>query len=240
MGAEKPTASCEGGDGRRVQLVTVWLLPIIVGGGLVWPPLGLVAAAMMAALLGMSIFRGRYWCGNICPRGAFLDLGLRRIVPRRKFPALLRGLPARAVVLTVMMGTMVYLFAVMPLTLYGAGAMFVRMCLVTTVGAIALGMLTQERAWCAICPMGTLQNLISRAAARVHVHVDAESCRACTRCERVCPMDIPAQDYLEAGKVLHADCLRCYECVAACPFGALSVGERVPDADEEAELRVAV
>ena len=72
------------------------------------------------------------------------------------------------------MGTMVYLFAVMPLTLYGAGAMFVRMCLVTTVGAIALGMLTQERAWCAICPMGTLQNLISRAAARVHVHVDAE------------------------------------------------------------------
>ena len=53
-------------------------------------------------------------------------------------------------------------------------------------------------------------------------------------------MDIPAQDYLEAGKVLHADCLRCYECVAACPFGALSVGERVPGAGEEEELRVAV
>jgi polyferredoxin len=42
------------------------------------------------------------------------------------------------------------------------GAVFVVMCLITTVISIILGVSTKHRGWCAICPMGFLQEKIGR------------------------------------------------------------------------------
>ncbi|MBF0385705.1 MAG: 4Fe-4S binding protein [Candidatus Omnitrophica bacterium] len=46
------------------------------------------------------------------------------------------------------------------------GAVFVTMCLITTVLAIFLGLATRHRAWCAICPMGTLQDHLHKIKPR--------------------------------------------------------------------------
>jgi polyferredoxin len=40
------------------------------------------------------------------------------------------------------------------------GSIFVSMCLITTIISIILGAATKHRGWCAICPMGTLQQAI--------------------------------------------------------------------------------
>jgi len=229
--------------------IAVGILFAVVVGGLFYPPLGLIAAAMMVTLLITSLFRGRYWCGNLCPRGAFLDMIVRRISPGREFPGWARTLQVRAVVLVLLMSGFAWSLANLPLDnaadvpggVYGVvGAVFVRLCLITTLGAIFLALVSQQRAWCAICPMGTMQNLIDRAATRrptrARIATDADACRDCGICERACPMDIPIREYLGVGEIDHPDCLRCRACVDVCPTTALSrIPAAEPDADDAAD-----
>ncbi len=215
---------------RRISVVVLFA---VVVGGLFYPPIGLVAAAMMLALLSMSIFRGRYWCGNLCPRGSFLDLLVRWASPGHRFPAFLRRLRVRLIILIVLMSAMAWSLATLPIEvapdmpggIYGLiGAMFVRMCVVTTLGAVFMALVSQERAWCGVCPMGTAQALIDRAnaaAARARILTNADTCRDCGACEQVCPMDIPVREYLSVGEVTHPDCIRCGACVQVCPTDAL-------------------
>jgi polyferredoxin len=40
------------------------------------------------------------------------------------------------------------------------GAVFVSICLITTIISVILGVLTRHRGWCAVCPMGFLQEKI--------------------------------------------------------------------------------
>ena len=42
------------------------------------------------------------------------------------------------------------------------GSVFVVMCILTTIISIILGILTKHRGWCAICPMGFLQEKIGK------------------------------------------------------------------------------
>lgn len=216
--------------------IAIGVLVAVVIGGLFYPPLGLIAAAMMVALLLLSLFRGRYWCGNICPRGAFLDILVRRLSPGRRFPSWARSLWLRVSVLVLLMSGFAWSLANLPIAnaeevtggIYGLiGAVFVRLCLITTLGAIFLALISQHRAWCAVCPMGTMQHLIDRAATkapptRARIATNADECRDCGICERVCPMDIPIREYMDAGEIQHPDCLRCGECVDACPTDALA------------------
>ena len=237
------------GRSREMELwrrVAVGVLLVIVVGGLWYPPLGLVAVVMMLGLLGMAAFRGRYWCGHICPRGSFLDLILRYLSPTRVFPRFLRGLWARAGILILLMSALAWSLATLPIEtapdmpggIYGLiGAVFVRLCLITTLGAIFLGMVSQERAWCAICPMGTMQNIIGRASAgraQGRILTEAEKCRDCGICETTCPMDIAIREYLDRGEISDPDCIRCAACVIACPAEALAT-TRADDAGSERE-----
>lgn len=214
--------------------IAVAVLVVVVVGGLWYPPLGLVAAVMMLGLLGVSIFRGRYWCGNLCPRGSFLDLVLRYLSPAKLFPPLLRSIWLRAAILVLLMSVLAWSLATlqleaspdMPGGIYGlVGAIFVRLCLITTLGAIFLGLVSQERAWCAICPMGTMQNVIDRASrgqGRGRILTSAADCRDCGICEKTCPMDIAIRSYLDSGEVSDPDCIRCAACVLVCPTSALT------------------
>jgi polyferredoxin len=64
---------------KKTQLITIWLLPLILIGGLYNSALGYLVVAMMAIFLTLSFFKGGYWCWNLCPRGAFLDIILSKV-----------------------------------------------------------------------------------------------------------------------------------------------------------------
>jgi ferredoxin-type protein NapH len=147
---------------KKTQLVMVWFLPLIVIGGLFNPWLGYLVVAMMVFFLTLSFFRGRYWCWNLCPRGAFLDILVSKISVNKPLPKIFIKGWFRAAVFVLFMGIVILRILRTGGNLFTIGAVFVSVCILTTVISIVLGVLTKHRGWCAICPMGFLQEKIGK------------------------------------------------------------------------------
>ncbi|MEW5757952.1 MAG: 4Fe-4S binding protein [Candidatus Omnitrophota bacterium] len=113
-------------------------------------------------MLILSYFKGRFWCWNLCPRGAFLDLALSKFSRKNKFPKIFSSIKFRWAFFALFMSFFIFQLIIAPKNIYAIGFVFVRMCLLTTLIAILLGIPLLERAWCIICPMGTLQHKISQ------------------------------------------------------------------------------
>ncbi|MDD4909551.1 MAG: 4Fe-4S binding protein [Candidatus Omnitrophica bacterium] len=147
---------------KKSQLIMVWLLPLIVIGGLFFPLLGYLVVAMMAFLVVMAFFRGRYWCWNLCPRGAFLDIVISKASLKRPVPGVFAKEWFRWLVFALFMAFLTWRILSAGGNIIAVGAVFVSMCLITTVISMVLGVATRHRSWCAICPMGTLQGRIAK------------------------------------------------------------------------------
>jgi ferredoxin-type protein NapH len=135
----------------------IWFLPLIIIGGLFIPLLGYLVLLMMVFFLILSYFRGRYWCAHLCPRGSFLDLALSKLSLKRKMPRFLSNRTFRWTVVVLFMAFFVFQLVGAPKTVAGIGFVFVRMCLLTTLLSVVLGVPIHHRTWCTFCPMGTLQ-----------------------------------------------------------------------------------
>ena len=125
------------------------------------PLLGYLVVAMMAFFLVLSFFMGRYWCWNLCPRGAFLDIVMSKFSAKRQLPLIFSKGWFRLLIFILFMGFVVMRILHSGGNLILIGSIFVAMCLVTTVIAIVIGAFTKHRGWCVICPMGFLQEKIS-------------------------------------------------------------------------------
>jgi len=117
---------------------------------------------MMAFFLMLAIFKGRYWCWNLCPRGAFLDGVLSKVSLNKPIPHNFSKQWFRWLVFFLFAFYLSYRIIRTGGNLLAIGAVFVGMCLLTTLIAIILGVMIRHRGWCAICPMGTLQDKISK------------------------------------------------------------------------------
>ena len=51
--------------------------------------IGLIATICMIAPIIVSFFRGRFWCGNLCPRGSFYDNLVSKFSNKKKVPKFL-------------------------------------------------------------------------------------------------------------------------------------------------------
>lgn len=206
-------------DSRRLRQ---WLLaPIVVvtiALGWKYPWLGFtVPAAMLLGIAG-GLRRGRYVCGNLCPRGSFFDRLIAPLAGHRQIPAALRTMPLRWGVLVLLMGFMAWRLAANPADLAHWGRVFWSMCAMTTAVGVGLALLFHPRSWCAICPVGTLSNAIG--GGKYQLGIDS-ACRECGRCEQSCTFDLAIVRHKEAGAVQERDCLKCSVCVESCPLGAL-------------------
>jgi len=151
-----------GGDMKKTQLAMIWFLPLIVIGGLFYPWLGYLVIGMMAFFLILAFFRGRYWCWNLCPRGAFLDIVVSKFSFNRPLPKIFVKQWFRWSVLVLLMAFLAWRIINTGGSLVMIGSVFVGMCLLTTIIALILGVFIKHRGWCAICPMGFLQEKIGK------------------------------------------------------------------------------
>ncbi|MDD5505466.1 MAG: 4Fe-4S binding protein [Candidatus Omnitrophica bacterium] len=151
---------------KKAQLIMIWFLPLIVIGGLFFPLLGYLMVGMMVFFLVMSFFRARYWCWNLCPRGAFLDIVMSKFTLNKPFPGFFARGWFRLAVFVLLMGFMLLRILRSGGNRVFIGAVFVGICLITTIIAVILAVFTKHRGWCAICPMGFLQEKIGRIRGR--------------------------------------------------------------------------
>ena len=145
---------------KKTQYMMIWLLPLIVIGGLFWPLLGYIVLFMMIFFLILSYFKGRFWCANLCPRGAFLDIALSKFSLKKKIPNLLTSSGFKMFILVSFIIFFIFQLISADKNLFAIGFVFVRMCLLTTIVSIVLGIPIHQRTWCSFCPMGTLQTKI--------------------------------------------------------------------------------
>ena len=95
----------------------------------------------------------------------------------------------------------------------------------TTIMAVVLALFVHPRAWCRVCPVGSLANWVGRD--KYPLRIDSNLCIECGLCRKACSIDIFPFNYKgeKVETVWDGDCLRCGQCVADCPTGALSLGK---------------
>lgn len=196
----------------KVKSYRLWLaavVPLVIVGGFLSPLFGLVVPAVMAAALTIAFSgRGRFFCGNWCPRGSFLDGWVARIPGLRLPSPDLKK--ARWYVTAALMAFTAWRISQNPGDPRHWGGVFWTMCLVTTVAALVLAALYRHRAWCMVCPVGSLSTLAKTTDFAIPV---PKGCRGCKVCDRACPIN------LEPVKGIHGtnECLQCGACTSVCP-----------------------
>ena len=197
------------------------ILPfVIIIGGQFFPLLGVIMFGCMALAVGISLFKGRYFCGKLCPRGAFFDTYLRKLSRNKAVPEIFGAVWFRVLWVLFLMGMMGFRVYRSGGDIYLLGSSMVQMIMMTVVIGVLLGLYYDSRVWCRFCPMGTMTNWIG--GGKDPIAIDAQTCVDCSKCYRVCPMDIRANYYKDTGDVSHSDCIKCEACVVSCPKKSLS------------------
>ena len=200
---------------RRITPYLGIIVLIVSIGGIFYPKLGYILLLVFATLLIIAPFRGRWFCGNLCPRGSFVDFWLAPLSRRLRIPPFLRSMWIRVPIFIALMGFMIYRLLGTQGMVDRIGMVFVTLCIVTTSIAILFGVFLAPRTWCTFCPMGTLQRTLGRG--RYLLTIDRERCIDCKRCRKVCPMQLPVNEIQDL-----PDCIKCGRCIQACPKDALS------------------
>ncbi len=195
------------------------IMLLVLGGGWRYPYLGFVVPVVMVTGLTGAFFKGRVVCGRFCPRGSFLDTWFKAIGGSSHIPSFLTEPGFRWSVLAILFSFMLLQLSTDPGSAAHWGAVFWRACLITTIIALVAGALYRSRAWCAFCPMGTLQAAI---AGNKHPLTISPSCAGCGLCEKSCPMGHDIVPFRKNGKIVNSDCLHCGNCASACPLKALN------------------
>lgn len=215
------------------------LIAFVIG-GLFDSRIAIAAVVCMVAPVIVSVFKGRFWCGNLCPRGSFYDNVVSKFSNNKKVPLFLKSNLFRMVIVIFMMT----MFAVGIYknwgNLYGIGMVFYRIIVITTIVGIVLSLFYNQRTWCHFCPMGTIASVISRFRKSKNVLQISVDCVSCKICEKKCSMGIVPYEYKE-NILSHTDCIQCGKCVNACPKNAIGyniinfaeISEQEDDDDEK-------
>ncbi|MBP2645598.1 MAG: quinol dehydrogenase rane component [Firmicutes bacterium] len=188
-----------------------WILLIFLSVGYFYPAVGLLALICMLAPVILAPFKGRFWCGNCCPRGSFYDEVMAKLSPQKPIPKVFRSSFMRITALL----TLISVFTIQMIYAWGdlsaMGLVFLRIIFITTLVGIGLGLLYHHRTWCAFCPMGTLASwLSSKRSKPLQVSANCVNCKLCTK---ACPFAL--EPYNAKGTdtgFLHGDCLKCNRC----------------------------
>lgn len=140
--------------------------------------------------------------------------------PGRRIPGALRKVPVRLGVLAFLMAMLTFQIVRLWPGLYAIGNFFVVLLTITTIVGTFLAVFIHQRAWCSICPIGSLSSLVG--ANRYPLKMDRDICINCGICAKNCPMNLRPNDLKEAPAMeFKGDCLKCGLCVTGCPKQAL-------------------
>lgn len=193
---------------------------------------------LLAAVFGITVIFGRFFCGFICSFGAMQDLlwlaGSRfpkKISIFEKADRILRYLKYTVLLFIV---TAVWTLAIFgdsiwsPWTIFGMYFTFRSLpspvFLLSLGGALMLvtivGSLLTERFFCKyLCPLGAMFSLASHFRL-LKIKKTTEKCASCKLCSKKCSMALPLDKY---DSISSGECINCMKCTSNCPKENASV-----------------
>jgi len=208
------------------QLLMALLLPVVIVGGYLCPRLGFIVVGLITLFMIIASKRGRFYCGWLCPMGAFHERFLSLVSRQKPILPLFKSTWFRWLLFIVMMSLMLTRLSLAWGDSKAIGNVFRMMWIISTGMAIGLGLYFKPRTWCTVCPMGSLQGVSSKNTYLLTVE---EQCIQCKKCLRVCPISTYPGAYRQekgAGQVPSIECLRCSNCIMNCPKKALHFADR--------------
>ena len=180
---------------------------------------------VLFAVLILTLFFRRVFCGYFCPIGAAgeffrqlaKDFNIKQIAVPYKLERLI-GLFRYIVLIAVLYLTV----AAATLVFRDISPCYALVCInddikISTYISIAVIIIASfiiSMPFCRwVCPFAVVQNVFSRfSPAKITRNLD--TCINCGKCSKSCPMNI---DVANMKKVCSADCISCFECVDCCP-----------------------
>ena len=209
---------------RNYQWCIALAVPIVIILGWKFPILGYIFPLIVTSIIINSLLpgKGRYHCGNYCPRGAFYECLIKPISLKKGIPPLLRKWYFRGIPFLIVPSVITLKIINNPGYAWWEwiGHCCWILCTVTTVVGLPFSLYFGHRSWCSFCPLGSFQKLLDRK--NNQMQIDSEKCVECGVCEETCPMHLPIMSYKDTGVMTHGDCIKCGDCVVACPQDVLS------------------
>jgi polyferredoxin len=196
---------------------------------------GVVAASLVtyALLFVSSLFLGRAFCGWLCPGGAtqeLLALAVRKPAKggwRYAVKYVVSALWLTGLVVAAVRAGGLHRFD----PAFGAGSGSAARSVMLRFGAylliVPLGLLFGRWASCHyLCWIAPFLVLGARLRdwlrlPSLRLSANAAACKACTVCNRGCPMSLDVRSLVRVGAVKHDECVLCGNCVDHCPSGAV-------------------
>lgn len=226
---KKKTSTIEETCCRNIsQYLMILLLPLVIIGGYFCPKIGFTVLGLITLFMVLASRRGRFYCGWLCPMGAFHERILSKASFNRPIPLLFKTRWFRWTLFTLMMGFMTFRLIANWGDAMGIGNVFRTMWIISMTLAITLGFYFKPRVWCTICPMGSFQGISST---NTYLLTVADSCVGCKKCLKVCPISTYPGSFRQEdgiGQVPSVECLRCSNCVVNCPKKSLSFQDKLP------------
>ncbi|MCK8817675.1 4Fe-4S binding protein [Natroniella sulfidigena] len=219
------------------------LVPTIAFGGLFYPLLGLAMIGIMLGIILIGLFNGKYWCGNLCPHGSLFDVLISKFSISRKIPAFFKSSFLKWGFFIFFMGMFSRRLMNVMATwgseefLDNLGLMFTMQYLIMpTILGVSLAILISPRTWCSFCPMGAMGQIMGKLGnvlginrtfeQRITINQPTE-CRECGLCANNCPLELePYTNFDQENRFDDDRCIKCAECVEACPINILELKKR--------------
>ncbi len=217
-----------------------WIITLLVAiVGQWYPKIGLIVIFVMLGLLSTSFFKGRYWCGNICPHGSLFDRIFLPISVNKKIPKVFKSKLSISLVFLFFLFNFgrKFISVVASWNSYDSldklGLLFSNTYLMVFIVGGLLAALVNPRTWCQVCPMGTMQKASHKLGKKLKVAdkferkvtiSDPNKCLSCGLCSKVCPFQLePYKEWDDNNQFSHPDCIKCNTCVENCPINILSM-----------------